>query len=68
MAVGLETRTHFKTGETCVVTARYEFGGYTDGSTDPMPSHREHFAQICLNQSFPNIPSSDKDCWWKLSY
>ena len=59
-------RTRFKTGETCIVSGRYRFDGYTDGSTYPPPKPEEREIPLSKGETFPPIRSARKSCWWKL--
>lgn len=60
------TRTKFKTGETCIVSGRYRFDGYTDGTSSPAPRREEREIPLSRGETFPPIRSSGKACWWKL--
>ena len=66
MSVHTQTRTRFKTGEKCVVSGRYRFDGYTDGTHSPPPRPEEQEIPLSKGETFPPIRSSSKGCWWKL--
>jgi hypothetical protein len=68
MLTSAQTRTRFKTGETCQTTGRYQFDGYVDGSTFPPPTAEERVIPLTRGETFPPIRSSGKACWWKLMY
>ena len=59
-------RTRYKTGETCVITGRYMFDGYTDGTHSPPPTTEELEIPLERGETFPPIRSSGKACWWRL--
>lgn len=61
-----ETKTRFKTGETCTVSGGYQFDGYTDGSSYPAPKSQEQKIPVSRGERFPPIRSSGKACWWRL--
>lgn len=56
----------FRTGQTCVVSGRYQFDGYLDGSSTPSPTLEEREIPLSRNETFPPIRSSEKGCYWKL--
>ena len=60
------TRTCFQTGETCVITGRYRFDGYTDGTWTPSPTGEEREIPLSSGETFPPVRSAAKACWWKL--
>jgi hypothetical protein len=64
MATAIGTR--FKTGEKCVESGRYEFDGYTDGTSSPPPTTAEREEPIARGDTFPPIRSCNKGCYWKL--
>ena len=66
MTYSTATRTRFKTGETCIVSGRYRFDGYTDGTWTPSPTAEEMEIPLTKGETFPPIRSSGKGCWWKL--
>ncbi|MCK4624771.1 MAG: YjzC family protein [Phycisphaerae bacterium] len=67
MQTSTQTRTRFKTGETCVISGRYRFDGYVDGTATPRPTHEEMGIPLTRGETFPPIRSSGKACWWKLA-
>ena len=56
----------FRTGQECVVSGRYAFDGYLDGTTTPAPTPEERQIPLSRGETFPPIRSSGKACWWKL--
>jgi len=60
------TKTRFKTGETCIITGRYRFDGYTDGTSTPAPTAEEQEIPLAKDETFPPIRSAGKGCWWRL--
>ena len=66
MTLGTQTRTRFKTGETCVTTGRYRFDGYTDGTYTPSPTTEEMEIYLTRGETFPPIRSCNKGAWWRL--
>lgn len=56
----------FRTGQECVVSGRYAFDGYLDGTTTPAPTSEERQIPLSRGETFPPIRSSGKACWWKL--
>lgn len=66
MSVMASSRTRFKTGERCEISGGYQFDGYTDGSTTPVPRAEERQIPLSKGETFPPIRSSGKACWWKL--
>ena len=66
MSTPTQTRTRFKTGETCTVSGRYRFDGYTDGTSSPPPKPEEKEIPLSRGETFPPIRSAGKACWWKL--
>ena len=66
VTLGTQTRTRFKTGETCVTTGRYRFDGYTDGTYTPSPTTEEMEIYLTRGETFPPIRSCNKGAWWRL--
>jgi YjzC-like protein len=61
-----QTKTRYKTGEECVISGRYRFDGYTDGTWTPSPTREEQEIPLSRGETFPPIRSAQKACWWKL--
>jgi len=53
-----------KTGETCVVSGKYRFVRYVDGTTVPRPTEEERSIRLTRGETFPPIRSAGKACWW----
>jgi len=58
--------TRYRTGQTCEVSGRYRFDGYTDGTSTPTPTAEEREIPLSRGETFPPIRSSGKACYWKL--
>ncbi|PCC70130.1 YjzC-like protein [Nannocystis exedens] len=56
----------FKTGETCVASGVYGFGGYTDGTSSPPPTQEERVISLRQGHVFPPIRSSNRGAYWLL--
>lgn len=63
---GTTTQTRFKTGEKSPKSARYQFDGYTDGTSWPPPTAEEREIYLSQGETFPPIKSCNKGAWWKL--
>lgn len=66
MTVQTTSKTRYKTGETCQITGRYQFDGYTDGTYTPSPTREEMVIPLSRGETFPPIRSCNKACWWVL--
>ncbi len=66
MSVATQIGARFKTGQECVVSGRYGFDGYLDGTSTPPPRRQEREIPLSRGETFPPIRSSGKSCWWKL--
>ena len=55
----------FKTGQQCTSSGRYQFDGYTDGTTTPSPTAEEKIIPLKAGETFPPIRSCNKGCFWK---
>ncbi len=54
-----------QSGETCRETGSYEFDGFVDGSTNPIPSPEEREVMVASGAPFPTPRGSTKACFWK---
>ncbi|PCJ63662.1 MAG: YjzC family protein [Candidatus Hydrogenedentota bacterium] len=64
--MNIQTQTRHKTGEKCMVSGRYRFDGYTDGTTVPTPTAEERQIPLSRTETYPPIRSVRKACWWVL--
>ena len=55
----------FKTGDKCDTSGRYQFDGYTDGTSTPTPTANEQIIPLDVGDTFPPVRSSNKAAWWK---
>ena len=55
----------YKTGDKCVASGKYQFDGYTDGTTTPAPTAEEKVIPLSTGETFPPIKSAKKACYWK---
>ncbi len=62
-----KTKTRWKTGEKCVLTARYRWEKYTDGTYSPQPTAEEREIPLSSGETFPPIRSAEKACYWVLN-
>jgi hypothetical protein len=53
----------YKTGEIASCTGRYQFAGYTDGTTRPSPTAEERIIPLSRGETFPPIRSTGKGAW-----
>jgi hypothetical protein len=65
MAATIEQR--FKSGEFCGETGTYDFDGYADGSSGPLPSPDDMCVILGAGDEFPLIGRPSRACYWKLS-
>jgi hypothetical protein len=65
MSVAIGTR--YKTGQTNQESGRFDFDGYLDGTSTPMPLPAERAIPLSKGETFPPIRSAGKACWWKLT-
>jgi hypothetical protein len=54
-----------KTGDTAQYTGRYQFDGYTDGTTTPAPTAEERVIPLSRGETFPPVKSSKKAAYWR---
>lgn len=55
----------YKTGDKCPIKGRYQFDGYTDGTSYPAPTAEEKVIPLDAGETFPPIRSTNKGAWWK---
>jgi hypothetical protein len=58
---------HLKSGDTCGETGTYDFDGYADGDSRPLPSPDDMRIILMVGDEFPTIGNPDRECYWKLS-
>ncbi|TMN23809.1 YjzC family protein [Lentibacillus cibarius] len=57
----------YRTGETSMATAYYEWDGYIDGTRTPQPTAEEKKIKLEKYETFPPINSCDKGAYWKMT-
>ena len=57
----------FKSGDTCGESGSYEFDGYADGTSTPLPSPDDMRVIMMAGDEFPMIGHPTRACYWKLS-
>lgn len=57
----------FKSGETCGETGSYDFDGYVDGASNPLPSADDMKIIRMNGNKFPSIGNPERACFWILS-
>jgi hypothetical protein len=63
MAATLNQR--FQTGDRCQNSGSFEFDGYMDGSTSPLPKPDEMQIAVKAGDEFPAVCETHKACYWR---
>lgn len=56
-----------RSGDLCSRSGWYEFDGYVDGATEPIPPLSEWEVAVEVGDTFPMIHESNRACYWRAS-
>jgi hypothetical protein len=64
----MDTTTYqrFQSGDLCIESGWYEFDGYVDDVSDPLPALSQMEITLAVGQVFPPIQDPRRACYWKL--
>lgn len=57
----------FKSGDTCGESGTYDFDGYADGASNPLPSPDDMRIILMSGDEFPMVGHPTRACYWKFS-
>jgi hypothetical protein len=63
MGTGINGR--FRTGDVCIESGWFEFDGYLDGATEPLPPLDEAEISLRAGDVFPAVLQPRRGCYWR---